>query len=302
MDVSIIIVNYKTCKLVLDCIESIYMHVKDVDFEIIVVDNNSEDRSAETIVRLWPQVQVIPLKENIGFGKANNVGVKRACGKYVFFLNSDTVLLNDAVSILADYLDTHDFVGLCGGQLYGRDGELCSSYFKYPNWKYFFSLVFKGNVVFPELPICTEGKIPFYIAGADMMIRKSFIDKYGAFDKDFFMYYEDTELSYRVQKKGLEVHFVPRAKIIHLQDMSPKGRSSKLSVLDLYVIQSRYFYLEKVKGCVAMMLFLSLHIVKSYCAIVYYSIIKKKEKKDNWKRTKKMLCMVAKSCNKKEEI
>ena len=289
MDVSIIIVNYKTCKLVLDCIESIYAHVKDVNFEIIVVDNHSEDGSTETITHSYTQVHVIPLKENIGFGKANNVGVKRACGKYVFFLNSDTILLNDAVSILADYLDTHDSVGLCGGQLYGRNGELCSSYFKYPNWSYFLSLIFKGNVFCPQLPIFPEGEIPFYIAGADIMLRKSFIDKYGAFDPDFFMYYEDTELSYRVQKNGFGVHFVPRAKIIHLQDMSPKERGIKLSTLDLYVIQSRYFYLRKIKGHFVMWLFLFIHVLKSNFAILFYSVIGNCVKKNNWMKVRKML-------------
>ena len=239
MDVSVIIVNYKTCSLVVDCINSIYEKTKEVTYEVIVVDNNSDDGSVETIVKMFPQVRIFSLKENIGFGKANNIGVQNAKGRYVFFLNSDTVLLNDAISILANYLDTHDTVALCGGQLFDKKGNPSGSYLEYPEMKFFLSLVLRGNVTYKELPIYPEGEIPYYISGADMMMRKSFIDKYGAFDPDFFMYYEDTELSYRVRHLGFGVHFVPRAQIVHLHDMSPKERGPVISALDLYVIQSR---------------------------------------------------------------
>lgn len=121
MDVSVIIVNYNTSDLVKNCITSIMEKTKNVSFEIIVVDNNSKDGSVETIINEFPQVRVFPLKENVGFGKANNIGVQHAKGRYVFFLNSDTVLLNDAISILANYLDTHESVALCGGQLFDKE-------------------------------------------------------------------------------------------------------------------------------------------------------------------------------------
>lgn len=101
MDVSVIIVNYNTSDLVKNCITSIMEKTKNVSFEIIVVDNNSKDGSVETIINEFPQVRVFPLKENVGFGKANNIGVQHAKGRYVFFLNSDTVLLNASTQIRA---------------------------------------------------------------------------------------------------------------------------------------------------------------------------------------------------------
>lgn len=85
MDVSVIIVNYNTSDLVKNCITSIMEKTKNVSFEIIVVDNNSKDGSVETIINEFPQVRVFPLKENVGFGKANNIGVQHAKGRYVFF-------------------------------------------------------------------------------------------------------------------------------------------------------------------------------------------------------------------------
>ena len=289
MDVSIIIVNYKTCKLVIDCIQSIFRNTKCVKFEIIVVDNNSEDGSVEIFIRLFPEIKVISLKENIGFGKANNVGVKEAQGRYIFFLNSDTILLNDAVSILVAYLEKHKSVGLCGGQLFDGTNKPTVSYMKYPNIIYFLSLLFKGNVSNRKLPILSEGNIPYYISGADMMLRNSFIDKYGAFDPDFFMYYEDAELSYRVQKLGFGVHFVPKARIIHLQDQSPKEKGAIISKLDLFVIQSRYFYLRKVKGNFVMFLFLFIHVLKSNFAILFYSAMGDCVKRNNWLKVRKLL-------------
>ena len=88
MDVSVIIVNYNTCNLVKKCVASIFEKTKNVSFEVIVVDNNSKDGSVEAIIDEFPRVRVFPLKENIGFGKANNIGVKHAKGRFVFFLNS----------------------------------------------------------------------------------------------------------------------------------------------------------------------------------------------------------------------
>lgn len=289
MDVSIIIVNYKTCNLVQDCINSIFEKTKGVSYEVIVVDNNSNDGSVETLSLLYPKIKVISLNENIGFGKANNIGFKSSIGKFVFFLNSDTKLLNDAISILANYLANHDSVALCGGQLYDGNGNPTGSYLEYPNYYFFLSLIFKGNVLYKNLLIFPEGEVPYYISGADMMLRRTFIDKYGAFDPDFFMYYEDTELSFRVQKLGFGVHFVPSAKIIHLHDMSPKEKGPKISDLDLYVVQSRYLYLKKVKGIAVMEFFLFLHIVKSYLAISYYSIVRNDQKVKNWRMLKKIL-------------
>ena len=289
MDVSIIIVNYKTCGLVIDCVNSILEKTKVVSYEVIIVDNNSGDGSVETLMSLFPQIRVFPLKENIGFGKANNIGVHNAAGRFIFFLNSDIILLNDAISILVNYLDRNKHVDLCGGQLYDKDKKLTNSYFEYPDFKYFLSLILKGNVINEELPILSSGKTSYYISGADMMVRRSFIDKYGAFDPDFFMYYEDTELSLRVQKSGGEVHFVPEARIVHLQDMSPKERGTYISKLDLYVIQSRYLYLRKAKGVLLMNLLLFLHKMKSVIAICYFSLTKESQKVRNWKSVIDML-------------
>ena len=289
MDVSIIIVNYKTCKLVIDCIKSIYDYTKEIEFEIIVVDNNSEDGSVETISHLFSQIKVISLQNNIGFGKANNIGVKYALGDFIFFLNSDTVLLNDAISILYQYMVKHNNVGICGGQLYDREGNVTISYVEYPSFFYFLSLIINGDVHTKKIPIFSEGKVAYSISGADMMIRQSVIKQCGAFDPDFFMYYEDTELSYRVQKNGFEIHFVPDAKIKHLQGMSAKKKNSVVSVVDLSMIESRFLYLNKVKGLKNAKFFLGMYQVKLYISLFIYQLTHNSQKVEYWKTVQKTL-------------
>ena len=136
------------------CVASIFEKTKNVSFEVIVVDNNSKDGSVEAIIDEFPRVRVFPLKENIGFSKANNIGVKSMRkGRFVFFLNSDTFLLNDAISILVNYLDTHESVVLCGGQLFDRERKPTGSYIEYPDLRFFLSLVLRGSVFYKDLPI-----------------------------------------------------------------------------------------------------------------------------------------------------
>lgn len=112
--VSIIIVNYNTAKLVKDCIDSIYSHTHDVGFEVIVVDNCSQAEDL-AILKTDNRCHLIVAPENLGFGRANNLGAERAKGDYVFLLNPDTLLVNDAVSILYHYLAEHPTVGVAGG-------------------------------------------------------------------------------------------------------------------------------------------------------------------------------------------
>ena len=121
MDVSVIIVNYKTVPLILDCLESLRAKTKGITYEVIVVDNNSGDDFQERILERFPEVQCLPLPENVGFGRANNEGLKIAKGRNIFFLNPDTLLLNNAIKILSDYLDGHPQVGACGGNLYDAE-------------------------------------------------------------------------------------------------------------------------------------------------------------------------------------
>ena len=227
MDVSIIIVNYNTGKLILNLLASIRKYVSDITYEIIVVDNNSSENISELLMPYQNEVRCILLPENVGFGRANNKALEYATGRYIFFLNPDTLLLNNAVKILSDFMDNNPEVGVCGGNLY--DEKMCPIHsfmpiLPSPSWdlntllgEQLFRLRYGKNVQhnFTKHPIQVG-----YITGADMMVRREVLDQVGAFDPDFFMYFEETELTYRIVKAGWKVYAVPDSKIIHLEGQS----------------------------------------------------------------------------------
>lgn len=251
MDISIIIINYKTINLVVDCIRSIKKYTDGLTYEIIVVDNNSGDECEKKFSEEFGENNNIiyaGLPENIGFGQANNVGIKLAKGRNIFFLNPDTKLLNNAIKILSYYLDTHQNVGVCGGNLYDEQVQPALSYMTFlPSITHELDELTHGflsrkkhgiNIRFNH----TGHILPVgYITGADMMIKRNIINEIGGFSPAFFMYYEETELSYRIKKAGYQICSVPDAKIQHLEGKSFK--CGKMNKKRIYLSeQSRYTY------------------------------------------------------------
>ena len=227
MDISIIIVNYKTVSLIMDCIKSIKEFTSDIDYEIIVVDNNSNDDFQSKIQSVYSDVICIPLKSNMGFGVANNEGFKVAKGRNLLCLNPDTILLNNAIKILSNYLDSHNHVGACGGNLFDENMKpslsfrriLPSIYWEINElcWLLPERIQYRSNRIF------NNTSNPFsvgYITGADLMIKRIVIDEVGGFSPDFFMYYEETDLCNRIKNQGWDIHSVPYAKIMHLESKS----------------------------------------------------------------------------------
>ena len=248
MDVSIIIVNYKTVPLILNCLRSVYQYTENLSFEIIVVDNNSGDDFERKIKAEYDNVKCIALAENIGFGRANNEGIKVAQGRNILFLNPDTLLLNNAVKILSDYLDAHPTVGVCGGNLYDEEMKPTHSYFMLlPSFVWELDLLCHGwlhrmawgkNVQFNHRG---KPRKVGYICGADMMVKRSVLEQVGCFSPLFFMYYEETELTYRIKDAGYSIISVPEAKIQHLEGKSMGGKQINMSRI-LYSERSLSIY------------------------------------------------------------
>lgn len=225
LDVSIIIINYNTCVMTLECIDSIYNLTHGISFEVIVVDNNSNDES-KSVLSKDARIRYIYLSENLGFGKANNVGIEKSKGRYVFLLNSDTLLINNAIKILCDYLDENIDVGAAGGNLFNISHQPVHSFQRTS------PLVFEiDSLLMGVISKCLFGKnIDFNhsalpldvkcIVGADLMIRKSVLDETGAFDSRFFMYCEESELLHRIRDVGYRIISNPNARIIHLEGKS----------------------------------------------------------------------------------
>jgi len=172
-------------------------------------------------------VRLIESAENLGFGRANNLGAKYASGKYLFLLNSDTILMNNVVKILSGYLNEHQDVGVCGGNLFNDKQEPNASYtLVFPSFRSMINDVFAGfplKLFYGKNGFFNHTGKPMnvaYIIGADMMIRKDVFDKQNGFDTDFFMYFEEAELQWRISKAGYKRICVPDACIIHLDGKS----------------------------------------------------------------------------------
>ena len=206
-----------------NAIQSVIEKTKDIEYEIIVVDNNSQDNAEELLNNSFGKenINFIKLSQNIGFGRANNEGFRYAKGRNVLFLNPDTVLINNAVQILSDYLDKNPRVAVAGGNLYTEKMLPMHSFSRVLP-----SIIWQVNLLFFGLPFKaiygkntdfnhTEIPIPVgYVTGADMMIKRSVLDKTGGFSDDFFMYFEDFDLSRRIHKKYKTIYY-PEVSVYH---------------------------------------------------------------------------------------
>jgi GT2 family glycosyltransferase len=249
MKVSIIIVSYNTRALLKQCLLSVFKKIQEIRFEVIVIDNASHDGSPQMVQEEFPNVILIESPKNLGFGRANNLGAQYARGEYLFLLNPDTILLNNAAKILATFLDNNPKTGICGGNLFDADKKPALSY-----QMFLPSILWELNIFLFAVPARLRyGKNRYfnhtqhpkkvgYITGADLMIGRSLFNQLKGFDPDFFVYYEETELTFRVKKAGYEVYNVPQAEIIHFDGQTFSGNWEKRTKLSLD--SRRKYYLK----------------------------------------------------------
>ncbi len=239
IDVSVIIVNYNTKELLKNCINSIYEKTKEISIEIIVSDNGSIDGSIEMLKNTFPDVILIENNENLGFGKANNIGAKTAHGKYLFFLNSDTVLVNNAIGLFYKHNEKDNY--LLGSYLLNSDFNLTWSYgsFEKPlTYIKRFQLDFfpkwiinlrrrKSNKNLTEE---IREKLVDFISGADLFVSSKIFNELNGFDQNIFMYSEDTDLGRRASLLGYKSLLIEGPQIIHLEGKS-LGDSAKKHII-----------------------------------------------------------------------
>lgn len=258
MDVTVIIVNYNTVALSVECIQSVYQHTHKNTFEIIVIDNASADQSLREIAQLYPNIRFIFNEQNLGFGPANNQGISIANGKYIFLLNSDTLLTSDAISAFFDYMEmpSRHKVACCGGDLIKPDGSRQISFGNFPTiveaisalgFCLFYKRYFDRDISSGVFNYSDQIKKVDYICGADMFIRTQVLKTIGAFDEDFFLYFEDTELSFRMVEAGYDLMLIPEVKIIHFESASTDKNGFNYEKLIFYA-KSRKLFFNKCYG------------------------------------------------------
>jgi len=238
MDISIIIVSYNTKKLLRDCIISIIKNTKNINYEIIVVDNASTDGSVEVIKKLRRtnsiNLKIIENETNLGFGGGNNLGIKRAKGKFILLLNSDTIIHDNLVREMVSWMDDMDKVGVASCGLKNSDGSFQGTGGSFPDllrvfsWMFFIEdipgidrLIKPFHPMHPNSPVY-KGDAYFkkehetdWLTAAFLLIRKKVIEEVGYFDENYFAYVEEVDLCYRVKKGGWKVYYNPSWSITH---------------------------------------------------------------------------------------
>ena len=251
MQLSIIIVNYNVKYFLEQCLYSVERAIKNIAAEIIVIDNNSTDGSNVFLCNKFANVQFIWNKENVGFSKANNIGLRQAKGKHVLFLNPDTIIAEDCLEKCLAFFELQKNIGALGIRMIDGAGNFLKESkrgFLSPLTS-FFKLCGLASM-FPKSPIfaryylghLSENANHFVdvLSGAFMIVKKDIADGLGGFDEDFFMYGEDIDLSYRIQKAGYNNCYFSQSTIIHFKGESTKKESLKYinlfyGAMDLFV-------------------------------------------------------------------
>ena len=209
MDLSVIIVNYKTPQLILDCLTSVFAHTQAITFEVLVVDNQSKDDSQASIQVAFPSVRWLQMGYNSGFARANNRGIREAEGRYVLLLNSDTLVLDDVLSHCVRALDNQPDVAAvsavqlqANGQvrpnLYTTFGQMRRAFYILPGGAAADRFLYR---LMPDTPYADPNQVD-WLSGAFLMVRPAVIDRAGLLDESFFMYGEDVEWGYRLGQQG----------------------------------------------------------------------------------------------------
>ncbi len=222
MKLSVIILNYNVRYFLELCLKSVEAAIKNIDAEIIVVDNNSEDDSCKMVKELFPEINLIENKENLGFSKGNNIGVLQAKGDYLCILNPDTVVAEDTFEKVLRFSEDKNNLGIVGCKLINGGGLfLPESKRNIPTVNVAFKKIlgFSKDYYANHVDKNETGEVDILV-GAFMLIKKSVYNEVGGFDEDYFMYGEDIDLSYKVLKTGYKNYYFGNTQIIHFKGES----------------------------------------------------------------------------------
>ena len=265
MKISVIIINYKTPELTIECIRSINKFEKAVEYEIIVVDNCSKDGSLDLLNKEFPNIKIVESPKNLGFAGGNNLGVKHSAGEYLLFLNSDTYLTKPFFKDILGFYQQSQRPGVIGPRILNQDKTIQPSIFKFPTIfrafceSFFLCSIFPRSSVFGDFrkfKYKSIKKVDF-VSGACFLIARDLFNESNGFDDQYFMYAEETDLMFRLHNKGHINYFWPYGDIIHLGGASSETQGKFNTVF----FESKIKYYNKHYGINGLRLFLILKII-----------------------------------------
>ena len=251
IDLSIAIVSYNTKEVLIDCIRSVQARTTTITYEVIVVDNDSQDGTVAALKDAYPGMRIVANSENRGFAKAVNQALGVSRGRHVLLLNSDTIVRDQALATMVAYLDDHPDVGAVSCKQWTGDGHLTQSCFPFPSIRdhLFHSALFQRLAPTTQAAAaathavdCMQSQDVDWANGACLMVRRSLLQQLDGLDEAFFMYFEDVDLCWRLRQQGCRVRHLAEAEIVHFIGRS-SGRDRER--LQLVLEFSRILYIEK---------------------------------------------------------
>ena len=278
---SIIIINYKTPQLTIDCIKSIYTYEDKQDSEIILLDNCSADDSISRFKKEFPELRLLEAEKNYGFAAGNNIAVKESCGEYLLFLNSDTVLTKPILKELIVKIDEDGF-GIVAPRILNSDKTIQESVYKFPTvWRafcesFFLSTLFPNSKYFGDYRKFKYDKSCFvdFASGACFLMKRDQYEKLNGFDERFFMYAEETDLAFRLFKKGFRTYFLAMGDVVHFGGASGPG----IHAFKEQFCLSQVLYYKKHYGLWGLKLFLIMKIKGFVIRNIIFTIRGQREK------------------------
>lgn len=265
VDISIIIVNWNSKKYLNNCLNSIVDTMYGISYETIVIDNNSSDGSVAYIKELYPDLTVIQNKNNIGFAKANNQGARYAKGKYLLFLNPDTIVKENAIGLLYACIEKYNY-GAVGPKLVSENGNVqlvCAR--KFPSLTGTFYNMFLLERIFSRSKVFGKNLMGYWdhqdsrkvdsLSGACIMMRKKTFEEIGGFDEDYIFYGEEIDLCFKIHKIGERIFYCSNAEVMHYGGGSSKTANEEEVFYGIILFSSKRLFFFKNAGIIAFLVF-----------------------------------------------
>ncbi|PSW34963.1 hypothetical protein C9J21_03725 [Photobacterium phosphoreum] len=280
--ISFIIVSYNSCELTIQTIESILRYSNNEHYEVIVVDNNSMDNTEYHVKEKFPSVKWIQSGDNIGFGRANNLGVQYSLGDYLLFINSDTIVSSDIAAEFMTFFNSHDNDCILGARLIDINGNPNTSFSRnFPGIKYelenLLFFFYKQNNRFyniTEKPLFINGPV----SGACFFMKKSTFNDLNGFNEKFFLYYEETDLFVRAKRNNIDIISLPQPCLIHLEGGSEKVKEKTLE--RSYLSKGLYFSLNISRS--EYLIYKTFFYFNALSRLLFYFILRNKAKVNFW--------------------
>lgn len=288
-EVSIIIVSWNARELLIACLMSI--HEEELaGMEIIVVDNGSTDGSAEAVEELFPDVVLIRSEENLGFAKANNIGIRASTGRYVCLINSDVVVLDDCIGQLREYLTSNPDAGLVCPRVLNPDMTLQPTLRRFPSLKgAMLSAIGLDSMNFMPHDEIVEAEA---VSGCFMMLRRDAVNEIGLLDERFFFYSEDKDWCKRLSNAGWKIIFFPKAKAIHYGGQSSAAAPVRFYI-ELQKANLKYWrkHLGRTRTTAYLAIIVFHQVMRLFLAALVFALVPRKRSDEAHKVKRSAACL-----------